>query len=655
MSIQIATVRDLQSAEHLKSVALGERDHEKALPLWRAARQLDPDSMTLIVHQALALHQLGQHRKLVDLVTPFLADNGRLSHLLNVYAASLCQLDLLREAHALLRHILTLDPDYPNVRGSIESIRANMGRSAKPSPAIRIAVERCIERALEQSRPTLSVCMIVKDEAEFIEGAVGSVKGVADQVVVVDTGSSDDTVELARAAGAQVEFFPWTGDFSAARNASLDAATSDWVLVLDADERLTESSRTTLRAILEEYRDEDDLRVVCVKINNYTRDGRFINDGFSGRLFRRHPVMRFDGRVHEEVARGRNDVSTDYRLDLAFDHYGADPEVMREKAKDDRNLALLESRLAEAPDDLLTWFYVASQHWVGGRREEALDAFARVLELYDRDPSGYGVGIRNVPVAYSYVGLVRGHLNVGRIEEASKVALRGEARFPENPDILFHSGLVSVQQGELQEARDLFARAAGTTLSGYALIGMNDKSITAWRAPKMVADIDFQLEEHQMAYDGYLAVLDALPDEFDEWHVVTARLVELASTLKDYEQLPSHTIRYLKRRPDQIAVGVQVAQQLAGASGLQGAYDLLTTLFNEIEGLRSDLQLIVAIGQVAEQAGDDQEALSWYERAVNLKINDPNFWLNLAQLFARNGEAESAQEALRVAQGYLAP
>ena len=471
---------------------------------------------------------------------------------------------------------------------------------------------------------------------------------------MVDTGSTDDTVALARSAGAEVDFFPWTGDFSAARNASLDAANTDWILVLDADERLVESSRTTLRAILEEYRDDDELRVICVRINNYTRDGRFINDGFSGRLFRRHPIMRFDGRVHEEVARGRSDVSTDYRLDLVFSHYGADPEVMREKAKDDRNLALLEARLAEAPDDLLTWFYVASQHWVGSRQEDAVDAFTRVLDLYERNPSGYGVGIRNVPVAYSYVGLVRGHLNHGRIALARDVARRGLARFPENPDILFHAGLVHLQLDDLEVARGYFGEAASASVSGYALIGMNDRTITEWRALKMAADVDFQLENAQSAYDGYMDVIERLPENYDEWHVVAARLVELASSLKLFEALPAHTVRYVSLRPEQASVAVQVAQQLAGIRSLQEAYDLLITVYNDVAAARTQLALLVAIGQVAEQAGDDQEALSWYERAVNEGITDPNFWMNLAQLFARNGQQDAAREAVQVAQSYLA-
>ena len=92
----------------------------------------------------------------------------------------------------------------------------------------------------------------------------------------------------------------------------------------------------------------------------------------------------------KEVAKDRSDVATDYRLDIEFDHYGADPEVMEEKAKDARNIELLEARLAQVPDDLITWFYLGSQHWVAGRYEAATEGFRRVTEYYSRDQVGLG-------------------------------------------------------------------------------------------------------------------------------------------------------------------------------------------------------------------------------------------------------------------------
>ena len=179
--------------------------------------------------------------------------------------------------------MLDLDPEYPFVRRSMASAKEQMKEDRPVARAIRDAIAEVVAEAKRLPRPTLAMCMIAKDEEEFIEDAIRSVEGLADEVVVVDTGSSDDTVDIAKRAGARVEFFPWNGSFADARNVSLDYATSDWILVLDADERVHPSSRSAIRSILES---EDDLRVVCPKIKNYTRDKRFLNDGFSGRIFR---------------------------------------------------------------------------------------------------------------------------------------------------------------------------------------------------------------------------------------------------------------------------------------------------------------------------------------------------------------------------------
>ena len=86
----------------------------------------------------------------------------------------------------------------------------------------------------------ISACYIVRNEAAKLERSLASLEGAVDEIIVVDTGSSDDTVKIAEAHGAQVFHFPWQDDFSAARNVSLSKATGDWILVVDADEYFPE-------------------------------------------------------------------------------------------------------------------------------------------------------------------------------------------------------------------------------------------------------------------------------------------------------------------------------------------------------------------------------------------------------------------------------
>ncbi|MFC1618615.1 glycosyltransferase family 2 protein, partial [Candidatus Neomarinimicrobiota bacterium] len=100
------------------------------------------------------------------------------------------------------------------------------------------------------SQASLSVCMIVRNEARMLPGCLNSLTGVADQIVVIDTGSEDDTAKIARSFGAQVYDFPWGDDFAAARNESIRHASGDWILWIDADERLLPSSIEFLKRSL---------------------------------------------------------------------------------------------------------------------------------------------------------------------------------------------------------------------------------------------------------------------------------------------------------------------------------------------------------------------------------------------------------------------
>lgn len=654
MPIGIATVHDAQSAEYVKALAMREKDRERALVLWRRARSLQPNSATLLGHEALTLLDLKRPDDVIELLAPVLPDHPRHVHLANLLGVALFDRGHYAEARRLFAHCLDLDPEYPPARESIENARrAERKGGGRPAPrAVRDAVERTLAAARSRRRPTLAVCMIVKDEAEFVAGAIESVQGVADEVIVVDTGSTDDTVEIARRAGARVEFFPWTGDFAAARNASIEYATADWILCLDADERLSPASRSTLRSVLEET--DEPHRIVCPKIRNYTRDGRFMSDGFSGRLFRNLPEMRFSGRVHEEVGVGVPDVSMDYRLDLVLDHFGADPDVMREKGKDARNIALLEARLAEKPDDLLTWFYLGSQHWVAGRRDEAGRAFERVVELFERNPSRYGLAIRQVPVPYSYVGRVRCLVNAGRGDEAVEVGDRGLTRWPDNPDLWFQVAHAHIARGDFAAARRCLERCLAIEISGYALIGMHDPAIEAWKAEKVLADLDYEEGDHAAAYPRYGRVVDRMPPDSPETYSVAARLVEIACEIGDVAHVAEHTRRYLTLRPGEHGVALQVAAWLQDRSGLQAAYDLLTGLYEDVPALRDVPAVARAIGAIAEQAGEDAEALRWYERVVELGSTDPAFWAGLSRLLLRLDQHQAAAEALQVARRYLA-
>jgi tetratricopeptide (TPR) repeat protein len=224
--------------------------------------------------------------------------------------------------------------------------------------------------------------MIVRDEERDLPRCLASLSGVADELVVVDTGSLDRTPELAAAAGARVVRIAWPGDFAAARNVSIEAATGDWILVLDADEELPPA--TALRA---EVAQADALGLAGLSLvqRNLSPPGDVTTyqDLPIVRLFRRAPHVRYEGRIHEQVspsivrAGGALGAS-----DLHFLHHGYASPLAQGQSRARRNLALLEAATRDASDDAYLVFQLgATQKAVGDPAAEATLERALALQV----------------------------------------------------------------------------------------------------------------------------------------------------------------------------------------------------------------------------------------------------------------------------------
>lgn len=207
--------------------------------------------------------------------------------------------------------------------------------------------------------PRLTLSMIVRNEEQFLEGCLHSVQGVVDEIVIADTGSSDRTIDIARGYGARVISIPWQNDFSAARNASLQQATGDWILYLDADERLASGQGVTLRALLSNTHAGAFTLLVGGDIE--LQAGRFAHSNAYPRLFRRYPLIRFEGKVHEQIAPSIQRLGmTIVPSNIVVEHlgYAQGVDITREKCK--RNIALLRTQLEEDPDDAYARFQLGN-------------------------------------------------------------------------------------------------------------------------------------------------------------------------------------------------------------------------------------------------------------------------------------------------------
>jgi len=208
-------------------------------------------------------------------------------------------------------------------------------------------------------QPLISLCMIVRNEAHCLGQCLASVRDSVDEIIVVDTGSDDASPDIARAFNARVVRHAWDDDFSTPRNVSLEHANGRWVLMLDADETLTDKDRPRVKALLRDN-DVQGYRLLIRLHPEWT-------EVYSIRLFRNSPSLRFKGIYHEVLTITESDRRNFVDSDIRILHTPWSPEIC--KTKYERNVRLLRKHIATYPQDLyqildLTRLYLESDRLI---------------------------------------------------------------------------------------------------------------------------------------------------------------------------------------------------------------------------------------------------------------------------------------------------
>jgi glycosyltransferase involved in cell wall biosynthesis len=231
----------------------------------------------------------------------------------------------------------------------------------------------------------LSAAIIVRDEAEHLDTCLSSLAGLVDEIVVVDTGSSDESVDVARRHGAVVGHEPWQGDFATPRNRSLELASGEWILYIDADERVRPGDHAALRAHLAADTEHVSFRVRFVPRLHWTPYREF-------RLWRHRADIRFSGAIHETMvpairAAAQRDGLLISDLDhaipdgLTIEHHGYEGD---QSHKHDRNEPLLRAALAENPDRPFFYDHLARIYEDRGELERARATWREGIEVANR-------------------------------------------------------------------------------------------------------------------------------------------------------------------------------------------------------------------------------------------------------------------------------
>ena len=251
----------------------------------------------------------------------------------------------------------------------------------------------------------LSACLIVKNEATLLSRCLESISSFVDEIIVVDTGSTDNTVEIAHRYGAQIYHFVWTGDFSAARNESLRHARGEWILYIDADEVIDAVNAAKIREII----NRKDIMAVTIR-QCIPQPADNIATAFYSeycRLFRFHPDIRFEGVVHEQILPAIERLGGRIlRTDIVLHHwaYAANDEKKQRRAE--RNLRYLLDELKKMKGDPFIHFNLGMTYKELGQRDAAVRFFHCALEKDD------GL-IKRELIAYTHLNLSKLYLESG--------------------------------------------------------------------------------------------------------------------------------------------------------------------------------------------------------------------------------------------------
>jgi tetratricopeptide (TPR) repeat protein len=429
---------------------------DKAIDFMKRALAYRPDNHPRRVHLATALAKNNKDEEAMSIIDEGIKLYPRVVALQNAKGFLYGEIEKYHEAEEYILQLLAKYPDDTDAINNLGVIYDKQGYYDRAKWQFRKALEiesenitaknnlDYLERTIEEKPQAISLCMIVKNEEKFLPGSLASIKGLVDEIIVVDTGSTDRTIEIAREHGAKIYEHPWQNDFSFHRNQSMEYATGDWILILDADEELDPKEHEIIRSAIKRM----DIDSISFVVYNKIQSGRvgFLN---SHRLLRNHKGFKYSGIVHNQLEVAGKTLMSQLKV---FHHgYGLSDEQMKKKAQ--RTETLLLQQLQENPDAIFPHFNLAQIYRGMGEPAKSLEHAMIVIEKLGPDD----LDRRHVYVmALDQAGC--GYIGLNQFDKAEKIFKQALEYKEDYLDPMFNLGYMYMRQQRHDDAERIFLK-----------------------------------------------------------------------------------------------------------------------------------------------------------------------------------------------------